>query len=764
MSKQQQQENSILVLLRLCTFLLAAVSFWSTAQGMREYTFPSAKQAYAASLGIQGLLLGLNFSLPAFWKKCKTKKQKAALSILTAVILFCSSWFSYLYIAGQAYGKSWDMECQLLAQDIYRRELFSADEYAERYAEMIEEDLSNQVVALYRQASSMETSHVDVAQNLNLEADLDRYAPEGSSAREIMQTMITALEPALAIDAPQDVKQLAADTINAMQTTMQSEISSLNSQIEDANERASSAADSLSRAETRLKNAPDNVDIQPYQDAVNIASQEHKDAITERGALMRQRQEYQSVLQRSGYYASLLGMSQDGASTYFVGTNLKEIQKELFSSSPDSGRMLELAEEIFERLQSGIDFGSGAEDAEYQDFISQMNQFVRSLNNYQALKQSNTDFQELITQLSEGQVLALTSGQTVKAPDESIPLDTKTPPDAGQLGDVALPLEGENSSTESENLSDGVSDNEDNTNVDNVPGGNEIERGNDSEHDTEDSQPWENEWLTHFNILKAKISGLPTNILQIPDTNEGSTTALSFDRAASTKRLDQGIRNYLTLHNPAQQGIIYLASPYREIAIFSIFLAFLLDIAAFITGFIIDRVEMSEKGNTLQKRKSAPMSFSSNSKIQAGLNRYIFLTGDYQFVNGIITYKAIEQGEISEIECTGNILQSGIYLWNGKTVFDISNTNLLFKGSTGGPQDGIYEKGVLHYESPVLTLSQNGTCSFLGHVDSKTPVFSISKDQYEVFPADKIEDLYGNRIIIALDKEGKTMIGIYIIN
>lgn len=610
----------------------------------------------------------------------------------------------------------------------------------------------------------METSHVDVSQNLDLEADLERYAPEGSSAREIMQTMITALEPALAIDTPQDVKQLAADTINAMQTTMQSEVSSLNSQIEDANERASSAADSLSRAETRLKNAPDNVDIQPYQDAVNIASQEHKDAITERGSLMRQRQEYQSVLQRSGYYASLLGMSQDGASTYFVGANLKEIQKELFSSSPDSRRMLELAEEIFGRLQSGIDFGGGAEDAEYQDFIFQMNQFVRSLNNYQALKQSNTDFQELITQLSEGQVLALTNGQVVKTPDESAPLDAKTPSDAGQLGDVVLPSEGENSSTENENLSDGVSDNEDNTNVGDVPGGDKIERDKDNEHETGDTQLWENEWLTHFNALKAKISGLPTNILQTSGTNEGSTTPLSFDRAASTKRLDQGIRNYLTPHNPAQQGIIYLASPYREIAIFSIFLAFLLDISAFITGFIIDKVEASEKGITPQKRKSAPMSFSSNSKIQTGLNRYIFLTGDYQFVNGIITYKVIEQGELSEIECTGNILQSGIYLWNGKATFDISNANLLFKGSTGGPQDGVYEKGVLHYESPVLTLSQNGACSFLGHVDSKTPVFSISKDHYEVFPTDKIEDLYGNRIIIALGKEGKTMIGIYIIN
>ena len=55
---------NIIFLLRICTVLLAAVSFWSTAQGMKEYTFAEGWQAYAASLGIQGLLLGLNFSLP----------------------------------------------------------------------------------------------------------------------------------------------------------------------------------------------------------------------------------------------------------------------------------------------------------------------------------------------------------------------------------------------------------------------------------------------------------------------------------------------------------------------------------------------------------------------------------------------------------------------------------------------------------------------------------------------------------------------------
>ena len=36
-----KQQNTIVFLLRICTCLIAAVSFWATAQGMIGYTFPS---------------------------------------------------------------------------------------------------------------------------------------------------------------------------------------------------------------------------------------------------------------------------------------------------------------------------------------------------------------------------------------------------------------------------------------------------------------------------------------------------------------------------------------------------------------------------------------------------------------------------------------------------------------------------------------------------------------------------------------------------
>ena len=63
------------------------------------------------------------------------------------------------------------------------------------------------------------------------------------------------------------------------------------------------------------------------------------------------------------------------------------------------------------------------------------------------------------------------------------------------------------------------------------------------------------------------------------------------------------VEQYLTDHNSAEQGLIYLRSAYRMMAVFSLALAFLLDIAAFVTGVIIEREEsklVEELGEPVQ--------------------------------------------------------------------------------------------------------------------------------------------------------------------
>ena len=87
MKNKKKQENNIIFIMRICTCLLAAVSFWATAQGMINYTFPESWQAYAASLAIQGLLLGLNFALPSFLRQC-TKRCSLLFNICCFILFF----------------------------------------------------------------------------------------------------------------------------------------------------------------------------------------------------------------------------------------------------------------------------------------------------------------------------------------------------------------------------------------------------------------------------------------------------------------------------------------------------------------------------------------------------------------------------------------------------------------------------------------------------------------------------------------------------
>ena len=700
MKSNQQRNSGVLTLLRICTFLLAAVSFWATAQGMKDYTFPDNWQAYAASLGIQGLLLGLNFSFFKFWDKCQTNFHKTVLLILTCVVLFCSSWFSYLYIAKQAYGQSWDTESRILAQDTYRSELFAADTYLEQYGEEMEQSLTDQIVALYTQATEMDSDKVDIAGNLDWGVERTTYAQDDFAARDIMLSVIDAMEQATAENAPQDARQQSAEIIESMQAALQNAISSLDTQIADADASVTRAENSLISAQNRMNNAPAGTDLTPYQNAVNTAAQAYDASITRQSELVKQRQDYQSALQRTTYYASVLGMSEEGVSSYFVGANLREIQRELFGSNPDSNRMMALATEIFDRLQSAVGLDvDGTENNNYQTFLANMNQFVRYLENYRSIKELDSEIQKLTDNLSAGTILSV---------------------------------------------------NENNSN-------------------------WKASWQKQFNDLKSKISGLPVYTLT------GSNAALeSFDRATSTRKLDNAIRNYLTEHNPAQQGLVYLYSPYRGIAIFSLFVALLLDIAAFVTGFIIDRADEADSDSKQENTgnhggnigvvhtppKKDPvwdMNQTLNWNAIPPLNRYTFLTGDHQYLDGAMTYKAIENGKVIEVEYPDTKLQTGFYYWKDSSIYQVKPAELHYKGTPDGPQDGVYENAILRYEDQLLIIVQNTEGKHLGTVDPYTPVYCLSKDAYESFPAKEIQNAQGSRIVISLNQIGTRIIAIYIV-
>ncbi len=670
MKISRNQETYIILLLRICTILLSAVSFWATAQGMIEYTFPEAWQAYAASLGIQGLLLGLNFSLPSFLRKCRDRSQKAVLYFLTIVILFCSSWFSYLYITEQAYGDSWKTERRLLAQAVYREELFEADAYIELYRQDVQNVLTDQIVNLYQQAMNMDQAGVSVSENLNWEEERRQYTAEDFAAKDAMSLAISAMENASTGEASQDVREQAADVLSGMQSNLQSETDRLAEQISNTHGYLVNAEESLRNAENHLNSIPAGVDYTSYQNTVQQAAKTYESLIQKLDDLESQHADYESALQRTGYYLTILGMAENGVSSYYVGATLREIQRELFKTSPDSEQMLESAANVFDRLQNAVDLNAGS--SEYQNILQDMNMFRQNLENYSTLKKADIEIQAQINRLADGSILSL-------------------------------------------------------------------------ENDDEFS-----EWRNQFNELKSKITGLPIYSLR----GENSSNLASFDRAASLKRLDQVIRRYLTEHNAAQEGLIYLISPYREAAVFSLFLALLLDISAFITGVIIDRVSYSSPNE--EKADEQPFN------IVPGLNRYIFLTGEYTADDEITTYKAIENGVETEIKHPDPGLKAGFYLFNESQLCEVEPSLLLFKGTSGGPQDGIYTDCVLHYEDSLLTMIQGEEHIFLGPLDANVPVCLLSGKRCNIIPSKNISDIHGQSIVISLNTEGTQITAIYI--
>lgn len=766
---------NIVMLLRLCTVLLATVSFWSTAQGMKQYTFEQGWQAYAASLAIQGLLLGLNFSLPHFLKQYDKKLKRIPLIVFSLVVLACSSWFSFLYIARHGYQDSWDTKCQLMAQEIYRDQLYAADSYAERYDEALNQQLSDQILELYNEAAVMGSDEAVISPP-DWDTERADYVTNGGAAAGEMNTVINTMETAMAEDAPQNVRQQAQEILTTQQQVLQSNIDSLAAQIVEAQQAVDRNLDILQRAESSYNRRPEDADPAPYQSAVATASSAWQRSIDRMNELQQRHQSYQDALLRVNYYASLLGMAEEGVDTYFIGTNLREIQKELFQPAPDLDRLMTLATEIFDRLQSAEELNA-ENGTDYQEFMSMMNSFINNLEKRRQMKDSKATLQQLVQDLADGKLLPI-QGSSADVVTSQPPEISEAPENSGTPEDGDPP---DNS---------GAPEDSDSPENSAAPESSTAPEAADNPVDSS-SADWIATWITQFNELKFRISGLPIYSGDISFLSQSDP--LRFDRGESTKVLDRAVERYLTDHNDAEQGLIYLASDYRAMAVFALILALLLDLAAFVTGIIIEReerkppAESKDTANRYENRKVVPWGYGQDDGPQPQtrcLNRYLFLTGDYVYMDGIYTYNVIEQGTEGQITLTEPGKKSGLYLWHNQILSSIlepqaedsedgGRRDLLYKVDTNGPADGVYPDSLIAYEAGLLYICQGEESTFLGNVDPYVPVYCLSPETYDAIPIKDLkdhsilikssDDRKNQIVVVALDWEGKKISVIYII-
>ena len=242
-------------------------------------------------------------------------------------------------------------------------------------------------------------------------------------------------------------------------------------------------------------------------------------------------------------------------------------------------------------------------------------------------------------------------------------------------------------------------------------------------------------WRQRLDRLKAQIASFPVYM-----GNENNPTLSSYNRSAASDALDDTIRLYLTNHNAAQQGLIYLASPYRPMAVFSLVLALFLDIAAFVTGILMDGMEQYHKKKDEERTdtetstepwsdtdvRESKETQSSAVSPEAHLNRYIYLNGDYVRLGGKITYRAIEDGQEIEINMAEPDMKAGFYVQNEEQWALVQTPQILHLVSN--PQDGIYLNRSIRYQQNALSIteaSSENQYEFLANVPDNLPIYQI---------------------------------------
>ena len=497
--KAEDSQEMILTLLRLATVLLAIVSWWSTAQGMRDYVFSQAWQANLASFAIQS-----NFYLPTFWRWIHSLRGKICVLALSGVVLFCSSWFSYVFIVGTVYEKSWQTESRLLVQSVYRNELYKADEFVQISSDALRETLGDEVAALYTASKTADTETTQNPSGLDLTADKASYADNADfAANSEIASAIQAMQTATQEGTSSGVREQAAAALTQLTEQVETRIEQLTQQISQTQDALTAAADAQTSAASALRNAPYGSNTNALQSAYNSAASRLsnlQDTVNQQQQDLQDYQQAQGILQR---YAGVLGIAGNAASVQ-TGQALRSIQSALLQTDVDTEAIEQQARTVFEQLQAAQDSGS---DADFQTLLNDMDSFIRKVQDYAVLKSSGDALQNQI---------------------DSMTADT-----------------------------------------------------------AQDTENWEPLWTEKIERLKAIISGLPV-----------SDSGQEYDRADALDKLDDAQRLYISEHNPVDQALIYLGSPYWQLAAFSLVLAFFLDIAAFITGLVIDvadRRKMLEK-------------------------------------------------------------------------------------------------------------------------------------------------------------------------
>lgn len=715
--------------LRIGVLFLAIVSFVTTANGMERYIFKdNPAVAYMSSGAIQLILLALSLNFIGFLLNIKEQKWHifwrvvvgVFYVVLTLVTLFLSSWFSYIYIADVLHAGSWDEESELLVQQTYREELYNAQDYALAYQVYLEERLGDDIALLSVRAKELSDTNQNFADNWSMERAV--YAESNSLVSPYVATVLTSMDNAMAAGATQESRDLAVVAISDARQTVGDRIETLQASVQRQQDNINNYNAQIQNITNRLNNAVEGTDVASLTSTLNTYTTMLNNATEQLSALEQENVELENVLNWLSRCSNLLGMN-DSTSATSIRSKLIQLQTEFYKQNPDVDALLEIATGVFDDLQratSSLTDGTQNQTDQYVTLMRQMNGLIQNLQDYSTIKAIENELDQMVTDLALIGREAKDSEAPTVSPEPAAPSEDSDT-DAGKDDDTKEPA-------------------------------------------------WKSAWRGQLEALKGQISAMPVYVETSESTN--ATGILSntqrnilsqYDRNRSNKALDDMLRRYITTHNAVYQGIIYLQSTYRELAIFALILAFSFDLSGFVFSFAMadHSSSNSAKGEAggmglqfLRRTNTRPTEHEGWGVVKTSIP-YRVLTGDFESEDGIYYYKTFKNGILSKwrVEAS-NTYQSGIYMESiqdgGKTGTPLPDgeQELEFTGTkrvkTDGSieyssgQDGIYRDCELLYKEGglfrlVKDQTQTGENDAAGQANNGEPsesVFLASVNEY----------------------------------
>ncbi|GHV05296.1 hypothetical protein FACS1894217_01930 [Clostridia bacterium] len=182
-------------IVKVAAFCFAIISFIATAEGLFEYVFAYRFQAYLISFGIQSMLFVFNLQLPTYFARigshipdAQKKKRKNGITfkwtsmqkliaVFYAVVLFSSSWFSYVFIVNVAYTDTQYIDANIILDSKYRRYLDETDRF-------VEEDIKLMQLTISYQLSVVQGLIPSAAGATKTKSDVDAEVGRATAARD----------------------------------------------------------------------------------------------------------------------------------------------------------------------------------------------------------------------------------------------------------------------------------------------------------------------------------------------------------------------------------------------------------------------------------------------------------------------------------------------------------------------------------------------------------------------------------------------------